>query len=141
MVAYDCDRADCAIETALALRSVERAVDEVLLPALEVIVGRSGAESAAWAFSARWAADWLHRATRQAPPPVSPISIVLGDASRDELDLDAPYIRALELFCVRAGVKVLASPREPSTGSAMPRPCTGPTSSSSLGDRWTMTPS
>jgi hypothetical protein len=141
LVAYDCDRADCAIETALALRSVERAVDEVLLPALEVIVGRRGAESAASAFSARWAADWLHRATRQAPPPVSPISIVLGDASRDELDLDAPYIRALELFCVRAGVKVLASPREPSTGSAMPRPCTGPTSSSSLGDRWTMTPS
>jgi hypothetical protein len=36
------------------------------------------------------------------------VSIVLGDASRDELDPDAPYIRALELFCVRAGVKVLS---------------------------------
>jgi hypothetical protein len=36
------------------------------------------------------------------------VSIVLGDASRDELDPDAPYIRALELFCVRAGIKVLS---------------------------------
>jgi MerR family transcriptional regulator, light-induced transcriptional regulator len=108
LVAYDRDRADCAMETALALRTVERSVDEVLLLGLEVILGRSGAESAAWAFSARWAADWLRRATRLASPTVSPVSIVLGDASRDELDLDAPYIRALELFCVRAGVKVLS---------------------------------
>ena len=37
-----------------------------------------------------------------------PVSIVIGDASRDELDPDAPYIRALELFCVRGGVKVLS---------------------------------
>jgi len=36
------------------------------------------------------------------------VSIVVGDASRDELDRDAPYIRALELFCVRAGIKVLS---------------------------------
>jgi hypothetical protein len=36
------------------------------------------------------------------------VSIVIGDASRDELDPDAPYIRALELFCVRAGIKVLS---------------------------------
>ena len=107
LVAYDGDRADCAMETALALRTVERSVDEVLLLGLEVILGRSGAESAAWAFSARWAADWLRRAMRLGSPTVSPVSIMLGDASRDELDLDAPYIRALELFCMRAGVKVL----------------------------------
>ena len=107
LVAYDRDGADCAIETALALRSVERAVEEILLPSLEVIVGRNGAESAAWAFSARWAADWLRRAKRLAPPPVRRLAIVLGDGSRDELDLDAPYIRALELDCLRADVTVL----------------------------------
>jgi hypothetical protein len=45
---------------------------------------------------------------RLAPPPVRPISIVVGDAARDELDPDAPYIRALELFCARAGVNVLS---------------------------------
>jgi hypothetical protein len=39
---------------------------------------------------------------------VRPISIVVGDASRDELDPDAPFIRALELFCARAGVNVLS---------------------------------
>jgi hypothetical protein len=47
---------------------------------------------------------------RFAPAPVRPLSIVVGDASRDDLDPDAPYIRALELFCVRAGVKVLSLP-------------------------------
>jgi hypothetical protein len=39
---------------------------------------------------------------------VRPVSIVIGDASRDELDPDGPYIRALELFCVRAGMSVLS---------------------------------
>jgi hypothetical protein len=33
---------------------------------------------------------------------------VIGDASRDELDPDTPYIRALELFCARAGIRVLS---------------------------------
>src|SRR5436190_1857780 len=51
---------------------------------------------------------WLRRAMRLTPPPVRPVSIVVGDASRDELDRDTPYIRALELFCVRAGIKVLS---------------------------------
>jgi MerR family transcriptional regulator, light-induced transcriptional regulator len=36
------------------------------------------------------------------------MSIVVGDATRDELDPDAPYLRALELFCVRAGIDVLS---------------------------------
>lgn len=108
LVAYDGERADRAMETTLALRSVERSVEEVLLPALEAIVDRSGVESAAWAFSARWAAEWLRRGERLAPPPAGRISIVLANGSRDELDLNAPYIRALELFCLRAGVKVLS---------------------------------
>lgn len=108
LLSYDRERADTAIEAALALRSVERSVAEVLLPTLDEIVRRHTLESAAWAFAAHWAADWLRRATRLAPPPVRPASIVIGDASRDELDPDAPHIRALELFCVRAGVKVLS---------------------------------
>jgi MerR family transcriptional regulator, light-induced transcriptional regulator len=108
LVSYERERADAAIEAALALRSVERSVEEVLLPSLDDIVRKAGAESAAWAFAAHWASDWLRRATRLAPPPVRPVSIVLGDASRDELDPDAPHIRALELSCVRAGVKVLS---------------------------------
>src|SRR5690242_4852380 len=108
LVSYERERADVAIEAALALRSVERSVEEVLLPTLDEIARRYGTESAAWAFAAHWASDWLRRAQRLAPPPVRPVSAVIGDASRDELDPDAPYIRALELFCVRAGMKVLS---------------------------------
>ena len=108
LVSYERERADGAIEAALALRSLERSVEEVLLPTLDEIVRRHTTESATWAFAAHWAADWLRRAQRLAPPPVRPVSIVVGDASRDELDPDAPYIRALELFCVRAGVKLLS---------------------------------
>jgi DNA-binding transcriptional MerR regulator len=108
LISFERERADTAIEAALALRSVERSVEEVLLPTLEEIARRSTVDSAAWAFAAHWGSDWLRRATRLAPPPVRPVSIIVGDASRDELDPDTPYIRTLELFCVRAGVKVLS---------------------------------
>lgn len=108
LLSYDGERADGAIESALALRSVERSVEEVLLPALDEIAGRHGTESAAWAFAAHWGADWLRRAQRLAPAPVRGVGIVVGDASRDELDQDVPHIRAFELFCVRAGIRVLS---------------------------------
>src|SRR5947199_1413266 len=108
LVSYERERADSAIEAALALRSVERSVQEVLLPTLDEIARRHTVESASWAFASHWAADWLRRAQRLAPPPVRPASIVVGDAARDELDPDAAYIRALELFCARAGINVLS---------------------------------
>jgi MerR family transcriptional regulator, light-induced transcriptional regulator len=108
LVSFERERADAAIEAALALRSVERSVEEVLLPTLDEIARKHTVESAQWAFAAHWSADWLRRAQRLAPPPVRPVSIVVGDASRDELDPDAPHIRALELFCIRTGVKVLS---------------------------------
>lgn len=105
---YDRERADAAIEAALGFRSVERSVEDVLLPALEQISSDRTVESAAWAFAAHWGTDWLRRATRLAPPPLRRQSILLGDASRDELDPDAPYIRALELFCLRAGIEMMS---------------------------------
>jgi hypothetical protein len=105
---FDRERADGAIEAALALRSVERSVQELLLPSLAEISRRHSIESAAWAFAAHWGSDWLRRATRLAPLPVREQSVIVGDASRDELDPDAQYIRAFELFCVRAGVRVLS---------------------------------
>jgi hypothetical protein len=90
------------------LVSVERSVEEVLLPSLEDIAARRGGDSAAWAFAAGWGADWLRRAQRLTPCPMRGSAIVIGDASRDELDRDFLHIRALELFCVRAGVQVLS---------------------------------
>jgi hypothetical protein len=108
LVAYDVERANAAIEAALSLRSVERSVDEVLLPSLDEVARRYSLESAAWAFAARWGSGWLRRAIRLAPPPVRDLSVIIGDAARDELDPDAHHIRAFELFCTRAGIKVLS---------------------------------
>lgn len=106
--AFDRERADAAIEATLALRSLERSVEEVLLPALDEVVERHGEESAHWAFAARWGGEWLRRAIRLAPPPVRPVSILVGDATRDELDADAPHVRALELLCARGGARLTA---------------------------------
>ncbi len=64
LVSYESERADAAIEAALALRSVERSVEEVLLPSLDEVIRRHTTESAAWAFSAHWAGTWLRRATQ-----------------------------------------------------------------------------
>jgi MerR family transcriptional regulator, light-induced transcriptional regulator len=107
LASFDRDRADSAMEAALALRSLERSVEEILLPSLEELEQKYGVDSARWAFAARWASDWLKRAQRLTPPPVRNVSLVIGDASRDELDPDAPAIRALELLCARAGARLL----------------------------------
>lgn len=92
------------------LRSVERSVEEVLLLSLEELAARHGTDSAPWAFAARWADGWLRRAQRLAPPPVSPLAILVGDATRNELDPDSLGLRAFELFCARAGARVMTLP-------------------------------
>jgi MerR family transcriptional regulator, light-induced transcriptional regulator len=108
--AFELDRADAAMEAALALRSVERSVEEVLLPSINEIGERHGFESAPWAFAARWATDWLQRAQRLAPPPMRPAAVLVGDATRDDLDPDALCLKALQLFSVRSGARVLILP-------------------------------
>lgn len=104
---FDRDRADAAMEAALALRSLERSVEEVLLPSLDELHRKHGADSARWAFAARWGDEWLRRAQRLAPPPVRQVSFLIGDASANELDPDSHAIRALELLCARAGARLL----------------------------------
>ena len=108
--AFELDRADAAMEAALALRSVERSVEEVLLPSIREIGERHGFDSAPWAFAARWATDWLQRAQRMAPPPMRPAAVLVGDATRDDLDPDALALKALQLFAVRSGARVLVLP-------------------------------
>lgn len=108
--AFETERADAAMEATLALRAVERSVEEVLLPALDEIVVRHGADSAAWAIAARWGDGWLRRAHRLAPPPTRPMTILIGDATRDALDPAALSLRAFELFCVRSGARVVTLP-------------------------------
>lgn len=110
LAGFELDRADAAMESALALRSVERSVEEVLLPSLDELGRRFGIDSAPWAFAARWANGWLRRAQRLAPPPVRRLAILVGDATRNELDPDALSVRALELFCGRSGARVMGLP-------------------------------
>jgi DNA-binding transcriptional MerR regulator len=110
LAAYELERADAAMEGALALRSVERSVEEVLLPSLEEIGDRHGTDSAPWALAARWAGEWLLRAQRLSPPASSRPSVLLGDATRDQLDPDALALRALELCTTRVGLRTLTLP-------------------------------
>jgi len=82
LVSYERERADAAIEAALALRSVERSVEEVLLPTLDEIARRYSVDSAAWAFAAHWAGDWLRRATRLTTGTASHPSAISWRSSR-----------------------------------------------------------
>jgi hypothetical protein len=62
------------------------------------------------AFAARWAGDWLRRAARLTYAPAQRAGIVIGDASRDEFDPDAVWIRSLELVCARSSPAALCLP-------------------------------
>lgn len=127
LASFELDRADAAMEGALALRSVERSVEEVLLPSLDELAERHGPGSAPWAVAARWAGDWLHRAQRLTPPPTRPVHILVGDATRDELDPDALALLAFTLFCTRAGARVLHLPVSGVAGLAEVLESFGPT--------------
>ena len=110
LTSFELERADLAMEAALALRSVERSVEEVLLPSLDEIGDRHGTDSAPWAFAANWAAEWLQRALRLAPPVSRRQTLLVGDATRDGIDPDVLSLRALQLFVTRADVRVLILP-------------------------------
>jgi DNA-binding transcriptional MerR regulator len=110
LAAFELERADAAMEGALALRSVERSVEEVLLPSMEEIGDRHGTDSAPWALAARWACEWLGRAQRLSPPPERRPAVLLGDATGDQLDPDAVALRALELCVTRAGLRTITLP-------------------------------
>lgn len=102
--------ADEAMERSLAVRSLERSVQEVLLPALDEVHRRKGRSSAAWGFAATWANDWLRRALRLARSRSARASMLIGDATHTDVDVDAAYTRAFALCCCRAGMGVLTLP-------------------------------
>jgi DNA-binding transcriptional MerR regulator len=108
LTGFEAARAEATIEAVLVLRSVERTIGEVLMPAVDELWERYGTDSAQWAFAARWAGDWLRRITRLTPPPTHEArSILIGDATGGELDPDAVATVALEVLCSRLGVRVL----------------------------------
>ncbi len=102
---FDEPAADREMEQALALRSVERGVEEVLLPALETTAGRPG-HNAELEFATRWATGWLHSARRLAPVASRVEGVLLLDAGPSP-GVEALYTQALELSLRRAGLRVL----------------------------------
>jgi MerR family transcriptional regulator, light-induced transcriptional regulator len=102
---FDEGSADRVMEESLAVRSVERTVGEVLLPALELLGGRDGRD-AEREIGYRWATGWLHAARRVAPAASRPQGVLLFDSS-PRLDLESLHVQALELALRRAGFRTL----------------------------------
>jgi DNA-binding transcriptional MerR regulator len=102
---FDDSQADRHMEESLSLRSVERTVEELLLPAVEIAEEREGRE-AEYEFACRWGTGWLHAARRVAPPATRKEGVLLFDASAG-LTAEGLHVQALELALRRAGFRVL----------------------------------
>jgi DNA-binding transcriptional MerR regulator len=102
---FDEALADRLMEESLALRSIERTVEELLLPGLELAENRESRE-AELELACRWATGWLHAARRVCPPATRSEGILLFDSS-PALGLEGIQVQALELALRRAGFRVL----------------------------------
>jgi MerR family transcriptional regulator, light-induced transcriptional regulator len=103
-------RADRAMELGLSLSTLESAVMQVLLPALQQVEEKAGADSAPWAFASRWADEWLGRAERLALAGEGGPRVLFVDCFEGRSSIEAVRARVLELFCVRGGMSVLRLP-------------------------------
>jgi MerR family transcriptional regulator, light-induced transcriptional regulator len=102
---FDEAAADRVMEESLAVRSVERTVEEVLLPAVELTEAREGRE-AEHELACRWATGWLHAARRVVPPASRTQGVLIFDSSA-RLDLESLHVQALELGLRRSGFRTL----------------------------------
>ncbi|MGI8460191.1 MAG: MerR family DNA-binding transcriptional regulator [Solirubrobacterales bacterium] len=102
---YDESAADREIEESLALRSVERSVDELLLPALAA-AGERPARPAELEFACRWATGWLHGARKLAPSAWREEAVLILESDPGPHP-DAVHAQALELILRRLGLRVL----------------------------------
>jgi DNA-binding transcriptional MerR regulator len=102
---FDDSLADRFMEESLSLRSIERSVEEFLLPAIELAEEHEGREAES-EFAARWATGWLHAARRVAPPATRSEGVLLFDSSQ-HLGSEMLHVQALELVLRRAGFRVL----------------------------------
>src|SRR4051812_21472166 len=93
---FDEVEADRILEESLAVRSIERTVEEVLLPAVEALAAgdAAGPPSAEYGFAWRWASGSLAAARRVAPPASRETGVVLFDASAPQA-VDALHAQAL----------------------------------------------
>jgi hypothetical protein len=103
---FDETEADGVVEESLAVRSVERTVDEVLLPGVEALDADGDGSGPEYGFAWRWATGWLAAAMRIAPPATRADGVLVFDASAP-CDMDALYAQALELCLRRRGLRTL----------------------------------
>jgi MerR family transcriptional regulator, light-induced transcriptional regulator len=102
---FDEVAANRAMEESLALRPLERSIEELLLPTLDELAGDPERE-AELEFGCRWATGWLHGARRLAPPASRPAGILLLEAG-EAMDLEGVHAQALDLALRRTGFRVL----------------------------------
>jgi DNA-binding transcriptional MerR regulator len=102
---FDETRANRLLEESLAVRSVERTVEELLIPSIATLEDDApgGPEHGmAW----RFAAGWLAAAQRVAPPAHRRDGVLVFDATTPG-ELDSLRVQGLELAIRRAGLRVL----------------------------------
>ena len=103
---FDEDKANGLLEESLALRSVERTIEEVLLGGVTAHADQ-GASTPEYEFGWRYSTGWLSALKRLAPPATRSTGVLVLDAS-SPLELDALYSQALELMLRRAGIRTLS---------------------------------
>ena len=104
--AFNEDKAARLLEDSLALRSVERTIEEILL---ETLAAHTGDErpTVEYEFGWRFSTGWLSAMKRVSPPATRSDGILVLDATAP-LDLDALHAQALELILRRAGMRTLS---------------------------------
>ena len=103
--AFDEGAADRAMEESLAIRPLERTVEELLLPGVDHLAADPD-RGAELEFASRWAMGWLHGARRLAAAASRPAGILLLDSSQGQ-DAEEVHAQALDLTLRRAGFRVL----------------------------------
>jgi DNA-binding transcriptional MerR regulator len=103
--AFDEEKSNGLLEESLALRSIERTVEEVLLEGVAAHADH-GAPTPEYEFAWRYATGWLSALKRLSPPATRATGVLVLDASSAG-ELDAVYAQALELMLRRSGVRTL----------------------------------
>jgi DNA-binding transcriptional MerR regulator len=104
--AFDEQLADRQLEESLALRSVERTIEELLLPAVD---DQAAADRSTPAFEFGWrhATGWLSAHKRLAPPASRDEGVLILDPWT-ACDIETLHAQALELVFRRAGLRTLS---------------------------------
>lgn len=100
---FDEDGANRVLEESLAVRSIERTLEEVLLPAVEALEEGGLEHGFAW----RLATGWMAATRRLAAPASRPEGVLVFDAA-GPMRTESLHAQALELVLRRGGLRTLA---------------------------------